>query len=338
MGTQRIGGRSSFGLYAGLIVILALVIFLVFVFLVVVPDRQRQREAELQRIQANAAADARTSEVQRSYAAGGAFASAGDWGKAADEFAKTVSLDPAYKDAAARLAEARNKAEATKIATAAQIAATATAQALSEIESAYQRGLAYLNLKRWAQAKSELDKVVNIDPNYRDTRSRLIEVEGKLSEAEALTPTATLAPSASSTPKPTATLEVKSPSLAWLGFSGDQVGSGDMNSPDGKSDGVFELTVPDNGRTVTHVLLATPNGVEHWDSDGQESWVLGVLDGANGRRLNRIGALMDYRIDGVVKLRLYAAVAGTGFRPGERYQLTVRFSDGYMLELPIQIP
>jgi len=335
---QRISGRSTFVLYLIWVLLLGLAIALAVTFLVIVPDHQAKRAAEVQRAQGTATAEARQIEVERAYAAGVAFAAAGDWVKAAEEFGKAVVLEPAYKDAATLLAEARNKAEITKATATAQSAAAATAQALSEIEAAYQRGLAYINLKRWEQAKSEFDKVVDRDPNYREVESKLLEVEGKLNEDRALRPTASPTPSASPTPTRTATAEVKSPTLSWLGFSGDQVGKGDNNEPDGLSDGVFQLVLPDDGWTITHILLATPDGLEHWDSDGQESWVLGVLEGDSRQRLNKIGTLMDYRIKGIANLSLYAAVASTGFRPGERYITTVRFSDGYMLQLPIRIP
>lgn len=217
---QRIGGRSSFGLYAGLIAILALAAGLVFVLLVVVPDRQHQQQAELHRIQATvtgeaqhalatATFEARTTEVQRAYAAGVAFASADDWSKAADEFAKAVSLDPGYRDAATRLTEARNQGEAAKIAAVIQSAATATAQALSEIESAYQRGLGYANLKRWEQAKVEFEKVLGVAPNYKEVQVKLAEVETKLAQVQLPTSTATIFPSA--TPSSITAMPVSTP-------------------------------------------------------------------------------------------------------------------------------
>lgn len=189
MGTrQSIGGRSSFMLYLLLILLLGLAVALAVVLLVIVPDRQRQREVEAQRLQATVTAEAKASEVQRAYAAGVAFASAGDWSKAADEFGKAVSLDPGYRDAATRLADARSKAETAKAAATAQSAATATAQALSEIETAYQRGLGYFNLKRWEQAKAELEKVIGVDPTYKEVQAKLAEVEAKLAESLTVSP------------------------------------------------------------------------------------------------------------------------------------------------------
>jgi Tfp pilus assembly protein PilF len=205
---QSIGGRSSFTLYLVLILILALAVVLTVVFLVIVPDRQRQREAEAQRAVTAATTEARTAEVQRAYTAGVAFASAGDWSKAADEFAKAVSLDPGYKDAVACLADARTRTETAKVTATAQTAAAATAQALAEIESAYQRGLGYANLKRWGQAKVELEKVIAVNPNYKDVQTRMADVEIKLAE---MTPVPTvnptipspLIPTPSQTPAPT---------------------------------------------------------------------------------------------------------------------------------------
>lgn len=203
MGTrQRIGGRSSVGLYAGLVAALALIVSLVYVFFVVVPDLQRQREAEVQHIQAAATAEARGAEVQRAYGAGGAFAAAGDWDKAVEEFSRVLALQPDYRDAMVRLTEARNQAAAVKVAVAAQSAATATAQAISDIESAYQRGLGYANLQRWDQAKTELEKVIAIDPNYKDVQTRLVDIETKLAEK---IPAPTINPTEPPTPLPVPT-------------------------------------------------------------------------------------------------------------------------------------
>ncbi len=201
MGTrQSIGGRSTFGLYAGLLAILALVALLGYGFFFVLPDIQRQREAEAQRAQRTATAEARQIEVERAYAAGVAFATAGDWERAAEEFGRAVGLDPAYKDVAARLAEARNKAEVRKATAASQSAATTTAQALSEIEAAYQRGLAYSNLKRWDQAKAEFEKVIAANPTYKDVQTRLADIETGLAEK---TPVSSGNPTSSPVPIPT---------------------------------------------------------------------------------------------------------------------------------------
>ena len=146
-------------------------------------------------------------------------------------------------------------------------------------------------------------------------------------------------PASTPTPIPTPTPEIDSPSIQWLGFVGDQVspvvnGTG----PDGNSDGVFELVLSDVGWVVVHILLATPGGGEHWDTDGQESWILGVIEEDSGQRLDKLGTPMDYKIEKTVRLRLYASVANSGFRPGQKYKVAVRFTDGYLLEVSIQIP
>jgi len=334
---QSIGGRSSFALYLALILILALVAVLAVIFLVIIPDRQRRWEAEAQRMQATATAEARAAEIQRAYAAGVAFAAAGDWDKAAEEFAKVVALEPTYKDAAMRLAEARTRTQGIR-ATATEVAITAaratqavaTAEAKSLIETAYQRGLAYAQAGRWDQAKTEFENVLSIDPTYRDIQTRLAEV---------MTGLAKMVPTNTPVPTATATAEVKVPSIRWLGFIEDQVSPRtDVNAGDGNRDGVFELTLPDAGRTVTYIRLFRPDQTEHWDTDGGTSWVLGVAEAVSRQRLDKVGVPMRYFITGSATFRLYASVAGSGFRPGQEYRVKVSFEDGYSVELPIKIP
>ena len=198
------GSRSSV-LWLPIILVLVLAIALAAVVFVIGPERQLA-------VQATATAQAHASEVQRAYDAGVAFATAGDWEKAAEEFARVVSLDPGYKDAAARLAEARGNVEAAKVAATAQavamaerIAATATAETALIIEQMYQRGLAYSNLERWEQAKMEFERVIAGDPNYKDVQAKLAEVETKLAEIRALPPTATPLPLETPTPTPSMT-------------------------------------------------------------------------------------------------------------------------------------
>jgi tetratricopeptide (TPR) repeat protein len=67
--------------------------------------------------------------------------------------------------------------------------ATATAEALTQLEEHYQKGLGYMNLGRWEEAKAELEQVFEVDPNYKELQAKLGEVEEKLTEIRARTPT-----------------------------------------------------------------------------------------------------------------------------------------------------
>ena len=169
------GPRSSV-LWLVIILVLVLAIALAWVVFVIGPERQFA-------VQATATAQAHTSEVQRAYDAGVAFASAGDWDKAAEEFARVVGLEPGYKDAAVRLAEARTSAT----------------------ESEYQRGLGYFNVGRWEQAKAEFEQVIAVDPNYKDVQAKWAEAEVRLAETRALTPAITPAPPETPMPTPSMT-------------------------------------------------------------------------------------------------------------------------------------
>ncbi len=101
--------------------------------------------------------------------------------------------------AAAATAEAR-MVQATSVAATAtaqaratvqaqEVEATATAEALAQLEAHYQKGLGYINIGRWEEAKTELEQVFEVDPNFKEVQAKLAEVEGKLADIRALTPT-----------------------------------------------------------------------------------------------------------------------------------------------------
>lgn len=62
---------------------------------------------------------------------------------------------------------------------------TMTAEAL---EFLYQKGLGYINIEHWQQAKTTLEVVFEIDPNYKDVQAKLIEVEAQMARLN-ITPT-----------------------------------------------------------------------------------------------------------------------------------------------------
>lgn len=97
---------------------------------------------------------------------------------------------PLYKEVAATATTAaeaeaaRSRADATATA---QAAPVATKQAL---EAHYLRGIGYINLKQWAQAKGELELVFEVDPNYKDVQAQLALIGERLaSQQSTSTPT-----------------------------------------------------------------------------------------------------------------------------------------------------
>ncbi|KAA3657948.1 MAG: LamG domain-containing protein [Chloroflexi bacterium] len=72
---------------------------------------------------------------------------------------------------------------------------TMTAESL---EFLYQKGLGYINIKRWQEAKTAMEGVFEIDPNYIDVQAKLIEIDTQIANSH--TPTAI--PSSTSTPTP----------------------------------------------------------------------------------------------------------------------------------------
>ncbi len=168
------GSRSSV-LWLAIILVLVLAIALATVVFVVGPERQLAVQAtataQAHASQATATTQAHASEVQRTYDAGVAFAEAGDWEKAAEEFSRVVSLDPGYKDAAARFAEARGNVEAAKVTATAQavamveqIAATATAEAIAQAEQAQATATAQAQATAEAQANAQATAVAAPTP------------------------------------------------------------------------------------------------------------------------------------------------------------------------------
>ncbi len=102
-----------------------------------------------------------------------AYESAGSLDKAKEELEKVLQQDPGYGDAAAQLA-AVNKALAGR-------AATATADALVQLDVVYRRGLVLAKMEKWAEAKAAFDQVFAAVPDYKDIQAALTESEAKVS-------------------------------------------------------------------------------------------------------------------------------------------------------------
>ena len=181
-----VGTRSSL-LWLLILIVVLLVIGVTVVGLVIVPQLQTTR-----------AEQAHLAEIERHYQAGATFQNVGDWAAAEAEYKLVILADAGYKDTRARLAEVNQARQAGLAA----VNATATAQARSDLETRYQRGLAYMNLERWEEAAAELERVLAIDPAYREVQTKLSEVASRLAVLRKLTPTAQ---SATSTPYPTYT-------------------------------------------------------------------------------------------------------------------------------------
>jgi tetratricopeptide (TPR) repeat protein len=155
---HTVSGRRPALLWLSSLIGLALLVALVVIVLFVYPTYQRRQQ------------------VEQHYQAGVAFQEVEDWDKAVEAFEKVVAMDATYNDVRSRLAEVRAKQqEANAIAHAA--AATATAEAL---ETHYQKGLAYMNLERWEEAKAEMEQVLEVDPDYKETQEKLAQIEQAL--------------------------------------------------------------------------------------------------------------------------------------------------------------
>jgi tetratricopeptide (TPR) repeat protein len=103
--------------------------------------------------------EARQAELARLYAVGDAAVQAREWSKAIESFEAALRLDARYRDAAARLTQARD--------------ALAEEQAARErlsiqLPKLYQEALAHLQAQHWQEAIVDLRVVLAIDPHYGD--------------------------------------------------------------------------------------------------------------------------------------------------------------------------
>ncbi len=204
---------------------------------------QAQAEAQANAQATAAAVSTATAEaLEAHYQAGVSFQEMGDWQAAEEAYKQIMVSDADYKDVETRLAEVKAKladseatatavavaqvkqaqaeahatATARTIATAtaqaratAQVKATPTAQAQATaeaLEAQYQRGLGYINLEQWIEAKAELEQVFAVDPDYKEVQDKLAQVNNRLSELALLTPTPTPMPPIPPTPTPTSVI------------------------------------------------------------------------------------------------------------------------------------
>lgn len=165
--------------------------------------KSKQQEA-LATVQAKAAQATATAQARAEATAAAATAEARlaqATSVATTATAQAMATVQAQEAKAAATAEARI-AQATSVAATAtaqaratvqaqEAKAAATAEALAQLEAHYQKGLGYINIGRWEEAKAELEQVFEVDPNYKEVQAKLAEVEAEVAK---LIPTATSTP------------------------------------------------------------------------------------------------------------------------------------------------
>jgi len=186
----------------------------------------------------------------------------------ADARALTQATAEAQATATADARALAQATAATATVAAEASAARATAEAATAIETAYQRGMGYYNLERWAEAQTAFEEVFAADPTYKDVQAKLAEVEAKLAEVQKLTPTATPVPTA--TPIPPAqtpqiiNVALKKPATASLTYKQDtpnKVNDGDLETAwNAGAHGPQWWEVELDGATVTRIRLVVHYG------------------------------------------------------------------------------
>ncbi len=139
-----------------------------------------------------------------------------------------------------------------------------------------------------------------------------------------------------------------SAALSWVDQSQDRVREVDgINSqaftPDGRSDGAFQLTVnvgSQGPKAVDNVRLLSSQGASvQWDTIVNGVPVLGIFDGST--RLNNADGTLNQTINGQTIVTLYASDdAGSSRFPPDTYDYTVivTFTDGTSVSATARIP
>ena len=123
--------------------------------------------------------------------------------------------------------------------------------------------------------------------------------------------------------------------LRFLGVSRDLISIRDRTLPDGAADGVFELLLdlPEN-ETVTNIEMHLVDEAgeaifgQVWDTQPGDYWMIGVMK--DGVFLNPADGEIQIPLTGKQRLGLYVSDSGY-FQPGNRFRVTVTFSDGTKL-------
>lgn len=230
---SRVTGTRSSALWLLILIAVALIIGIVVAAFIFYPGYQREQAAA------------------QHYAAGVAFQAVSDWEAAADEYRQVIAVAADYLDVQARFAEVRASVKGA-IATAmtvvivqakqTQLAGDATATAVpvvteQALEAHYQKGQALMNLKRWDEAKAEMEAVFRVDPNYSEVQAKMREIDMEIAKAiPTATPTSPVSPTPEATPTPLAS---PTPAvLFWDDFQ-DKSASATKWTPMG---GLWEIT------------------------------------------------------------------------------------------------
>ena len=108
-----------------------------------------------------------TIEKGRNYSKGIGYMAVNNWENAITAFQQVVAVDPDYKDVSIKLAEAETKLNMSSVD--------------NSIEQIYSQGLDEFNKGNWSEAATALKRVLEINPNYKQTSRFYRDAKTKLS-------------------------------------------------------------------------------------------------------------------------------------------------------------
>jgi hypothetical protein len=110
---------------------------------------------------------------------------------------------------------------------------TMTAESL---EFLYQKGLGYINIQRWQEARITLERIFEVDPNYKDVQAKLIEIDKQIANSNSTSP-----PSLSLTPTPSPSeKQISDKNITTDGFAAYYSFDGNADDKSGEENDGFE--------------------------------------------------------------------------------------------------
>jgi hypothetical protein len=122
----------------------------------------------------------------------------------------------------------------------------------------------------------------------------------------------------------------------YLGKTRDVVGEWNVQQPDGKMDGVFDVRFLGGSKTVKSLTLTMPGSA--WSTDpAVYGWILGVASSSSGQLLNSSDRSVSLPVSNGSVLQAYASES-YGFNSSYSYYLVAKYTDNTSSNFLLTIP